>query len=239
MSLGAGPRTVGRPADIVAGRHHRRVSANRVALVPTTLGAPVPKIVDHEERRDRLIQAFWDVADEEPGELPTVRAVAHAAGVSKTNVGHYFESQAHLVVEAALADTRHVASHVIARDLQRCSLEDATTALLPLCGVGEGRSERMVVLLHAWFISAQQPHLQHLSGQIHNYQSEAVGHVLVAMRARRLIHRSRDLIEEGDLTVAFVNGLVVQGSACAAEQPPGRTKHLLAAHLADLSARPR
>lgn len=199
----------------------------------------MPKIVDHEERRERLVQAFWQVADDESGELPTVRAVAHAAGVSKTNVGHYFESQGHLIVEAALSDTRHVVSRIVAKDLKACTLEDATATLLPLCGVGQNRKRRRVALLHAWQISAQQPGLQPLAAQIHNYQSEAVAHVLVAMRGRRLVHRSRDLIEEGDQTVVVVNGLLVQGSALEIDQPPGRTRHLLTAHLAGLSARPR
>lgn len=200
----------------------------------------MPKVVDHAERRTRLIQAFWRVADhEESGELPSVRAVAHAAGVSKTNVGHYFDSQGHLVVEAVLWDTRRTVDEVVATDLSRCTLDDAVTALAPLCGTARGRQRRVAVLLHAWQLSAQYRQLQPLAAHIHSCQSEAVEHVLVAMRARRLVHRSRDLIEAGEQTVAFLNGVIVQSTALEVNYPPARITHLLTAHLAHLAARPR
>lgn len=199
----------------------------------------MPKIVDHDERRARLIKAFWDVVDNEGSDVPSVRSVAQAAGVSKTNVGHYFSSQGQLVAEAALWDVQSNTDRIIASDLSACDLDDASTALSRLCVPSAIRRRHGAVLLHAWMLSAQDPQLQPIIAQIHSCQAAAVEHVLVAMRSRRLVHRSRDLIEEGEQTVAFLNGLVVQGQSMPVNFPPARVRQLLTAHLADMSARPR
>lgn len=60
----------------------------------------MPKIVDHEERRKRLVEAVWALAVRGGIEQVTLRKVADEAGVSMGQVQHYYSSMQALVRDA-------------------------------------------------------------------------------------------------------------------------------------------
>lgn len=60
----------------------------------------MPKIVDHEERRKRLVEAVWALAFRGGIEQVTLRKVADEAGVSMGQVQHYYPSMQTLVRDA-------------------------------------------------------------------------------------------------------------------------------------------
>ncbi|PZG16856.1 TetR/AcrR family transcriptional regulator [Nonomuraea aridisoli] len=72
----------------------------------------MPKIVDHERRREELARVVWEVISREGIEGATVRKVAEAAGVSVGGLRHYFDSQRGLLVFAAHAVGRSVGARV-------------------------------------------------------------------------------------------------------------------------------
>ncbi|HUR08984.1 MAG TPA: TetR family transcriptional regulator C-terminal domain-containing protein [Nonomuraea sp.] len=82
----------------------------------------MPKIVDHERRREELVRAVWEIISRDGIEGATVRKVAEAAGVSVGGLRHYFDNQASLLSFAAQAVARSVAKrisdHVLDADLQ-------------------------------------------------------------------------------------------------------------------------
>ena len=57
----------------------------------------MPRIVDHDERRDQLALALWRLADRGGGQSIGLRQVAAEAGVSVGMVQHYFSSKAELL----------------------------------------------------------------------------------------------------------------------------------------------
>ncbi|MFI5803638.1 TetR/AcrR family transcriptional regulator [Streptomyces sp. NPDC051561] len=60
----------------------------------------MPKIVDHEERRGRLVEAVWALAVRGGTEQVTLRKVAEEAGVSMGQVQHYYSSMHTLIKDA-------------------------------------------------------------------------------------------------------------------------------------------
>ncbi|GGY00642.1 hypothetical protein GCM10010358_63070 [Streptomyces minutiscleroticus] len=60
----------------------------------------MPKIVDHEERRTRLVEAVWALAVRGGIEQVTLRKVADEAGVSMGHVQHYYSSMQALIRDA-------------------------------------------------------------------------------------------------------------------------------------------
>ncbi|MFI6512297.1 TetR/AcrR family transcriptional regulator [Streptosporangium sp. NPDC050855] len=72
----------------------------------------MPKIVDHDQRREELVRAVWRVISSEGIEGATVRRVAEAAGVSPGGLRHYFDNQSGLLVFAAQAIGRSLASRI-------------------------------------------------------------------------------------------------------------------------------
>ncbi|MDH2426078.1 TetR/AcrR family transcriptional regulator [Sphaerisporangium sp. TRM90804] len=60
----------------------------------------MPKVVDHEQRRARLVEAVWALAIQSGLEGVTLRRVAAEAGVSMGQVQHYYPSMRELVRDA-------------------------------------------------------------------------------------------------------------------------------------------
>lgn len=60
----------------------------------------MPKVVDVEERRKRLVEAVWALAVRGGVEQVTLRKVADEAGVSMGQVQHYYPSMQALVADA-------------------------------------------------------------------------------------------------------------------------------------------
>ncbi|GAA2255173.1 hypothetical protein GCM10010145_24110 [Streptomyces ruber] len=60
----------------------------------------MPRIVDHEERRKRLVEAVWALSFRGGIEQVTLRKVADEAGVSMGQVQHYYPSMQALVRDA-------------------------------------------------------------------------------------------------------------------------------------------
>ncbi|MCK7622981.1 TetR family transcriptional regulator C-terminal domain-containing protein [Streptomyces sp. RS10V-4] len=72
----------------------------------------MPKIVDHEERRKRLVEAVWALAVRGGIEQVTLRKVADEAGVSMGQVQHYYSSMHALVRDALDRAVRAVHSRI-------------------------------------------------------------------------------------------------------------------------------
>lgn len=60
----------------------------------------MPKIVDHAERKRRLVEAVWSLAVRDGLEGVTLRKVAAEAGVSMGQVQHYYRAMDELVRDA-------------------------------------------------------------------------------------------------------------------------------------------
>ncbi|NGO11301.1 TetR family transcriptional regulator [Streptomyces sp. HC44] len=60
----------------------------------------MPKIVDHEARRTRLVEAVWSLAVRGGIEQVSLRKVAEEAGVSMGQVQHYYSSMQTLIRDA-------------------------------------------------------------------------------------------------------------------------------------------
>jgi AcrR family transcriptional regulator len=60
----------------------------------------MPKLVDHQERRETIVRALWRVVDQHGWPKVTMREIAREAGVSLGNVQHYFTSRTELLTFA-------------------------------------------------------------------------------------------------------------------------------------------
>lgn len=61
---------------------------------------PVPKQVDHAQRRNQLAEALWTIAERDGLAAATVRKVAAEAGVSVGMVQHYFSTKDEMLLFA-------------------------------------------------------------------------------------------------------------------------------------------
>jgi DNA-binding transcriptional regulator YbjK len=89
----------------------------------------MPKIVDHEAQRQSIVEALWRVVDRDGAAAVSVRSVAAEAGLSRTGMSHYFESQGQLLALAIEHSIASVTDKVLELDVLNLDLDRAADAL--------------------------------------------------------------------------------------------------------------
>ena len=110
----------------------------------------MPKIVDHEERRQELIDALFRVIEAQGPHAVSTRSVASEAGVSKSNIGHYFESQAAMLsaaLDRVVDQTSRQANALLSEDLDLDQLVVVAMQAIPDSAARRLESELWLLLV--------------------------------------------------------------------------------------------
>lgn len=199
----------------------------------------MPKIVDHDQRRSEIISAMWRVVDADGVAGVSVRSVAATAGVSKTNVGHYFESQPQLLALAVLDAANSSASRIVGSELGEDPINEATTLLLRLVPDTPAKRRRASLWLRVLDLTAEQDGLGDLVAEIEYAHLAAITHIVEQLKARRLIHRGRDVTAESTRLHAVVDGIAMQTATARGLMSKSQARTVLHNHLSDLASAPR
>jgi AcrR family transcriptional regulator len=198
----------------------------------------MPKIVDHEERREELAGAVWRLASRDGLDAVTMRAVAGEAGWSTGALNHYFEGKEELLLFAFRTIADRVGRRVAAaREGARSSLELARELLaigLPLDA--ERREETRV-----WFaflgLALSRPALARAQGAAYAQWRRLVASALEQAQAEGDLDPGFDPLREAAALVALVDGLAVQAMFEPGGPSARRQRELLDARLAELRTR--
>jgi AcrR family transcriptional regulator len=173
----------------------------------------VPKIVDHEQRREELAAAVWRLASRDGLDAVTIRGVAGEAGWSTGALHHYFSDKEQLLLFAFQTVADRVGRRVAtAREESREPLELARALLaigLPLDD--ERRDETRV-----WFaflgLALTRPPLARAQRLAYEAWRRVVADALRDARERGDVEEDVDVEREAAALVALVDGLAVQAS---------------------------
>jgi TetR/AcrR family transcriptional repressor of bet genes len=193
----------------------------------------MPKIVDHEQRREELAAAVWRLAARDGLEAVTIRSVAAEAGWSTGALHHYFSDKEELLLFAFQTVADRVGRRVAAaRETAAGPLELVRELLaigLPLDP--ERRAETRV-----WFaflgLALTRPVLARAQRAAYRHWRRLVADALREAQERGEVQDRVDVEREAAGLVALVDGLAVQ----ATFEPRARTQALLDEHLARLTA---
>ncbi len=89
----------------------------------------MPKYVDHDLRRQELLEALWRVVERDGAGSLSIRTIAAEARVSKTNVAYYFPHRLAILMAAAEQVVVQVNGAAKAEFLAQPCLETAIDAL--------------------------------------------------------------------------------------------------------------
>ena len=173
----------------------------------------MPKIVDHEQRREELAAAVWRLASRDGLDAVTIRGVSAEAGWSTGALHHYFSDKEELLLFAFQTVADRVGRRVAtAREEAREPLELARALLaigLPLDD--ERRDETRV-----WFaflgLALTRPPLARAQRLAYDAWRRLVADALRDARERGDIEEDVDVEREAAALVALVDGLAVQAS---------------------------
>lgn len=199
----------------------------------------MPKIVDHEQRRQQLVEAVWRVINRRGLDNTTVREIALESGYSTGSLAHYFPTKDDILrsaLERADQQIRDRLDRMPAGARPVTRLRAALREALPL---DEVREFELTLDVNFWARALNQPALRTLQHRDHDgWRTCILDLVRESQRARQLDgKRKADIVT--DVLVGFVDGIGLQGLVYPELISRERIDVLLDALLASLGANRR
>ena len=199
-------------------------------------GRQLPKIVDHECRRQELVEAAWRVITRAGIDNVTVREIAIESGYSTGTLAHYFTTKDDILrsaLERADNEIRQRLDRIPDDVHPAAALRHVLQEALPL---DERRAFELTLDVNFWARALNQPSLRALQHRDHDVWRQLVfDRVQTAQRAGA-IDAQRSAIDITDVLVAFVDGLGLQGLVYPELLNKERIDLLLDAQLVALGA---
>lgn len=92
----------------------------------------MPKLVDHDQRREQIAFAACQVVARHGFERATVARIASASGYTTGMVAHYFRTKQDIILAALRLILRRIEARLIPRDGQRSDLLSVLSESLPI-----------------------------------------------------------------------------------------------------------
>jgi AcrR family transcriptional regulator len=173
----------------------------------------MPKIVDHEKRREELASAVWRLASHHGPDAVTIRAVAAEAGWSTGALHHYFADKEELLLFAFQTVADRVSRRVEAAKATAGEPLELVRALLAI-GLPLDAERRDETRL--WFaflgLALTRPPLARAQRLAYRAWRGLVADALRDARERGDLDAAVDVEREAAGLVALVDGLAVQAS---------------------------
>ncbi len=187
----------------------------------------MPKIVNHEERRQVLVEAAWRVIARLGIEHTTTREIARESGYSAGALAHYFPTRDSILraaLERADADVERRIRAIPGDLAPLAALKQVLLQGLPLDATRE-----MELTLYANFLTRalNQPALRSLKRHDHDRWRAAVLRYVSRARDAGELSDAMPAADIADVLVAFIDGLGIQGLVYPELITPGRMEALL------------
>jgi AcrR family transcriptional regulator len=191
----------------------------------------MPRVVNHEERREEIAEAAWRVIEREGLAGADLREIAREAGYTTGVITHYFRDKGELMTFAfGLLVDRSTAR--MARASTEAGLMEALAQVLPL---DEERRREATVWLALMSASLTAPQLAEGLRLRYRQAREAM---LPVFRTALGEMRGEDPEDIGDELLAVVDGITVDALSDPERYPPGRQLSLLRRALVRLGLSP-
>lgn len=199
----------------------------------------MPKVVDHQERRQELVEAAWRVINRVGLDAVTIREIAREARCSPGALAHYFPTKDAILrsaLERADDEIRHRLQQIPGDTHPATCLRRVLLEALP---VDDIRAFELSLDVNFWARALNQPSLRELQHRDHeSWRTIVIERVEAAQAAGDLTddHTAADIT---DVLIAFVDGLGVQGLVYPELLTRSRIARLLDAQLMVFGADPR
>lgn len=197
----------------------------------------MPKIVDHQARREELVEATWRVIARAGMAGATMREIAREAGVSTGILAHYFTDKADLLGFALRLSHRRVYERIHARTQRLIGLAALHTIMLEALPLDQERLLEAQIEMN--FLSAafgneslrelQNREFERFWDELHHRVSEAqtLGEISTTFDADWITHQ----------LIILVEGISLEAVLYPARVHPDRQREILERFLEQVSLR--
>mgnify|MGYP001173718329 CR=1 FL=1 len=189
----------------------------------------MPRIVDHDSRREAIAAAACQVIARTGIEGLTLKDVGAAAGCTTGAITHYFEDK-NAVLLAALDYAIGAMNARLERRLKRAP-EDVVGFFSETLPIGRKGRDEIVVWYCFWARALSDPALMRRQRAMHKRWRQQVEGCLAAMAERGEIAPADDPVEQAEALCAIINGIGLRASLDPGEWPARRQTAQLERHL--------
>jgi len=196
----------------------------------------MPKVVDHDAKREELAEATWRVIRRCGIEGTTTREIAEETGWSKGAFVHYFKNKKELLIFAyKLALNRGIARSEIvpAKSTPYEELHAKLAAGLPL---DSERLKESQVWITFWGCGVTDPSMAEVQKEFYDAWRKGMEKLILVGQKSGLFRADLVAKEEAELLAAVFDGIIVQAALEPNRFPPKRQLRLLDRHLSRLLA---
>ncbi|MFB9330728.1 TetR/AcrR family transcriptional regulator [Paenibacillus aurantiacus] len=169
----------------------------------------MPKIVDHQQRKEELAEAAWRVIRKDGLDGLSVRRVADEAGMSLGSLRHYFHSQDELVAFAMRLISERANARIDRLPFNGQPYHDMMLVLAELIPLDEQRLSEAEVWLAFSGKAVSDPAIRELSREVFDSLYSGFRRSLNQLIAHRLTREGVDADLETRRLHALVDGLVL------------------------------
>ena len=198
----------------------------------------MPKIVDHDQRREEFVDALWRVVTRDGVGAISIRSIAAEAGVPPGLISYYFKDRAALLASAV--DRLASAAEQAGPRLVKGPVDLDTAVDLVMLAIPHSKARRqqsgvwLMLLAERDSATANRDLLRELDDR-----------VLVGLRwglnlltERGIVHPDRDLEVEIVRLHGLIDGLSLQSTTTPSRMTTARLRSAVRVHLQDLGRPP-
>lgn len=210
----------------------------------------MPKVIDHEQRRDAIADALFDVLREGGLEAVTLSNVADRAGLAIGSVRHFLGTRDQMVSFAFATMAERIEHRVAARaeailstpddDAQHShdrlrATADILCEFLPLDAARRGEA---IVWIEFETAARTSPWLAATSRRAAAQTARLVETILATAAERGAVRSDIELATETARLTALIDGLTLRGALHPDILDPDLARRAVLSHLRQLSVRP-
>jgi len=169
----------------------------------------MPKIVDHEKRKEQIAEAAWRVIRREGLDGVSVRRIAEEMGISLGSLRHYFDSQDELLSYAMRLISKRVRLRIQSLPLSGDALSDIELILAEMAPLDEERLAESEVWLAFAGKAVSDPSVRELSLEVHEELALAIRRLIEVLVDRKAARDGINVELEARRLHALLDGLVV------------------------------
>jgi AcrR family transcriptional regulator len=180
----------------------------------------MPRVVDHNERREEIAEAAWRVIERDGPEAASMRGIAREAGYTTGVITHYFADKRELMAFAFGLMVNRSAARMVESG-EKSGVAGALTEILPL---DRERRRETTVWLALMGASLTDPELAAELRQRYRQAREAMLPIFENTFAEATGEEPEDVADE---LLAVVDGITVDALTDPERYPPDRQLALL------------